>query len=180
MAKITSIGEVRADGSILLYDENIKFREDMTTKRRIMPSAIQKQKLAEYGLQWVTSSFISAIGQTETDLFIRFWNGSYYVYYGFASHFDKIMKSASKGRYFIKNIRPTKRYDKVGNIPLPQDLKMDDTEIFKALEQEYNQVVLEMYKRGTHEIIFDKQTQREFLKIVFAGEEIFLAINNMP
>ena len=178
MAKITSIGEIRDDGSILLYDENIKFREDMTTKRRILPSAIQKQKLSEYGLQWVTSSFISAIGQTDNDLFIRFWNGSYYVYYGFANHYDKILKALSKGRYFIKYIRPTKRFDKLGDLPLPQDLKIDDTELFKAIEQEYNKVILQMFKLGTHEIILDDKTQKEFLKIVYAGETIFLAINN--
>lgn len=176
--KTTSIGEIRPDGSILLYDENIKFRADMTTPRRIQPSAVQKQQLAEWGLQWVRSSFISAVGYLDNDLYIRFWNGSYYVYYGFADHYDKILQAISKGRYFIQNIRPTKSYDKLGDLPLPQDLKIDDTSLFKAIEQEYNAVILEMYKRGTHEIIYDKETQREFLKVTFAGETIYLAINN--
>ena len=68
--RITDIGEVREDGSILLYDENIKGRKDLP--RRIRPSAVQKQVLAENGLQWVLSSFISAIGEDENDLIIRF------------------------------------------------------------------------------------------------------------
>ena len=42
--RITDIGEVREDGSILLYDENIKGRKDLP--RRIRPSAVQKQVLA--------------------------------------------------------------------------------------------------------------------------------------
>lgn len=177
--RTTSIGEINADGSILLYDDNIKFREDMTTPRRLQPSGVQKQKLAEWGLQWVTSSFISAVGYSDNDLYIRFWNGSYYVYYGYANEYDKILKAMSKGRYFIQHIRPTKRYDKLGDLPFKQDLKIDDTAIFKAIEQEYNQVILQMYKEGTHKIIFDKETKKEFLKITFAGESVFLAINNI-
>jgi len=178
MAKVTSIGDVRPDGSILLYDENIKYRADMTTKRRIQPSATQKLKLDEWGLQWVTSSFISAIGVQDNNLFIRFWNGSYYAYYGFASHYDKMLQSISKGRYFIRNIRPTKNYEKLGDLPFKQDLKMDDTELFQAIQNEYNQVIMQMYKLGTHEIIYDDKTKKEFLKIVYAGETVYLAINS--
>jgi len=175
--KQTSIGEIRDDGSILLYDDNLKSREGMP--RRINPSAAQKQKLAEWDLQWVNSSFISGVGKDENDLFIRFWNGSYYQYYGFASYFDNMLKANSKGRYFIRNIRKTKRYAKIGSLPLPNDLKIDDTQLFKEIAQEYNKIVTMMFKMGTHKIIFDKKTQKEFLKISYGGEDIFLAINNM-
>ena len=178
MTRLTSIGELRPDGSILLKNENVNYRQSLSTPATIQPSAMQKQKLAEWGLQWVRSSFISAVGKQDNDLFIRFHNGSYYAYYGFSSHYDKILKAISKGRYFIKNIRPTKNYDKIGALPFPQDIKIDDTELFKRIEEEYNQVVMMMYMRGKHEIVYDKETQREFLKIVYAGETIFLAINN--
>lgn len=179
MARVTSIGEINADGSVTLSGENIKFREDMTTPSRIRPSAVQKQKLAEWGLQWVLSSFISGVGRNDTDLFIRFWNGSYYVYYGFADLYDKMLKAQSKGRYFIRNIRPTKNYEKLDSLPLQNDLKLDDTQLFKSIEDEYNKIVLFMYMNGTHEIIYDEKTQKEFLKIVYAGETIYLAINNV-
>lgn len=178
MARITSIGELRPDGSILLKNENVNYRQALSTPATIQPSAVQKQKLAEWGLQWVRSSFISAIGKQDRDLFIRFHNGSYYVYYGFSSHYDKILKAISKGRYFIKNIRPTKSYDKVGSLPFPQDLKIEDTELFQYIEDEFNEIVKMMYLKGSHEIVYDEKTQREFLKIVYARETIYLAINN--
>jgi hypothetical protein len=175
--RTTSIGEVRDDGSILLYDKNISNREGMP--RRINPSAAQKQKLAEWDLQWVSSSFISAIGKDEKDLFIRFWNGSYYQYYGFASYFDKMLQANSKGRYFIRNIRKTKQYAKIGSLPLPNDLTIDDTELFKQIAQEMNNIVKMMYLKGTKEVIFDDKTQKEFMKITYGGETIFLSINNV-
>lgn len=176
--RVTEIGEVREDGSILLYDENIKGRKGLP--RRIRPSAVQKQKLAENGLQWVLSSFISAIGEDGSDLIMRFWNGSLYRYYGFGKHFEPMVGAPSKGRYFWKHIRGTKRYERVGELPLANDLKMEDTELFKAMADEYNKVVMEMARKGITEVIFDKQSNREFLKISYNGETIYLLISNKP
>jgi len=179
MARVTSIGELRDDGSILLYDDNVKFRQDFTTPRRIRPSTQQKLKMDEWGLQWVTSSFISGIGRQDNDLYIRFWNGSYYVYYGFGSHYERMLKSNSKGRYFWRNIRKTKRYDKIGTLPFPDDSQASDEELFQALANQQNQIVKMMYEKGVSSVVLDPRTQNEFLKIVYRGETIFLAINNV-
>lgn len=178
MQRVTSIGEVRDDGSILLYDKNIKFRKDFTTPRRIMPSSSQKLKLAQWGLQYVTSSFISAVGKDENDLFIRFWNGSYYIYYGFANHYDKMLRANSKGRYFLKNIRPTKSYSKLGSLPFPEDVNVSDDELFKELANQQNAIVREMYEKGVSSIIKNEKGN-EFLKIVYGRQTIFLPINNV-
>lgn len=179
MARVTSIGEVREDGSILLYDDNIKFREDITTPRRIRPSSLQKQQMNEWGLQWVTSSFISGIGRQGDDLFIRFWNGSYYVYFGFGSHYEKMLKANSKGRYFWRNIRKTKRYERIGNLPFPNDVNISDEELFQAMANQQNQIVRMMYEKGKSSLVVDPKTKQEFLKIIYQGETIFLAINNV-
>lgn len=178
MATIQDIGEVRPDGSILLYDEDIKFRKDFTTPRRVRQTAAQKQKLAEMGLQWVTSSFISAIGVSDDDLVIRFLNGSYYRYYGFASHYEKMLKANSQGRYFWRNIRSTKNYVKEGSIPFPNDFTIDDTDLFKEMAKEFNKVVLQMIKLGVTKVVYDEATRREYLKVSYKGEVIFL--NIMP
>jgi hypothetical protein len=176
--RITDIGEVREDGSILLYDENIKGRKDLP--RRIRPSAVQKQVLAENGLQWVLSSFISAIGEDENDLIIRFWNGSLYRYFGFKHQYEPMLGAPSKGKYFWKHIRSTKRYERMGSLPLTKDLAMNDTELFQKMADTYNQVVMEMARKGITEVIFDDQSGREFLKISYNGEVIYLLITKKP
>jgi hypothetical protein len=176
MSRIQDIGEVRPDGSILLYDDDINFRKDMTTPRRVRQTAAQKQKQAEWGLQWVTSSFIASIGVSDSDLVIRFLNGSYYRYYGFASHYEKMLSSSSKGRYFWRYIRSTKNYIKEGNLPLPNDFTIDDTDLFKQMAKEFNKVVMQMVKAGVTKVIYDEATQREYLKVSYKGETIFLNI----
>lgn len=176
--RTTEIGEVREDGSILLYDENIKGRKGLP--RRIRPSAAQKQVLAEKGLQWVLSSFISAIGDDEGDLVIRFHNGSLYRYYGFAPHMDKMLGATSKGKYFWRHIRDTKNYVREGELKFKTDLAMEDTELFESMQAEMNKVIMEMAKKGTTEVIFDKESGREFLKISYNGENIFLLITSKP
>jgi len=176
--KITDIGEVREDGSILLYDENIDRRQGLP--RRIRPSAVQKQQLLECGLQWVLSSFISGVGTDGEDLLIRFWNGSLYKYYGFAKHLEGMIRAPSKGRYFWRYIRGTKNYEKTTTLPLSNDLKMDDTELFKSMKAQVNAVVMEMARKGVTEIVFDDDSGREFLKISYNGETVFLLITKKP
>lgn len=118
MVDLSSLGTVQKDGSILLSNKNINYREEMTGDyQRIRQTPDQNYELSELGYQPVNnSSFISAVGVFDRDLRIRFHNGSVYEYYGFANHFDGIMKANSKGQYFNRNIRPTKQYAKIANI----------------------------------------------------------------
>ena len=59
----------------LLQDKNRKYR-------RYGYGSGEKIKLANYGLQWVLSSNVSAIGVAGDDLIVRFHNGSLYQYDG--------------------------------------------------------------------------------------------------
>lgn len=141
---MTKLGTIQADGSILLYDENIKFREQMTDHyRRIRQTTRQSVWLGEKGYTTIVSSFISAASVKDDDLYIRFHNGSLYVYYGFAKEFDNLMKANSKGQYFHRRIRPTMNYKKLGDMPFPTNiadkpmLEMSDEAMFKALDVDY-------------------------------------------
>lgn len=174
MSRIQDIGEIREDGSILLYDENISRREGLP--RRIRQTAPQKQKLAEWGFKWVNSSFISGIAEQDDDLLIRFHNGSYYRYIGFGSHLDKMFQAPSKGRYFWRNIRGTRNYVREGELPFPNDLQIEDTDLFKEMASQFNKVVMDMVRLGVTKVIFDQRTQREYLKVSYRGEVIFLNI----
>ena len=175
MRAIEGLGEIREDGSILLYDENIKQREGLP--RRVQPSAVQKQRLAEWGLQWVRSSFISGIGVNDDDLFIRFWNGSLYQYYGFAKQYEKMLQAPSKGKYFWRNIRRTKSYAKVDTLPLPDDLALDDTQLFNEIAKEFNKVIADMIRFGVTKVVYDEVSRNEFLQVKYKGETIHLLIN---
>ena len=141
---MTSIGVVMADGSILLHDENIKYREEMTAHyQRIAQSPDQKDQLDKWGYQAVNSSFISGVGVFGDNLRIRFHNASVYEYYGFADRFDKMLMANSKGQFFNYYIRPTKRYKYIGKLEFPSGVpnvpqaKLSDEQMFQVLEFKY-------------------------------------------
>ena len=91
-----------------------------------------------------------------------------------------MIKAPSKGRYFWRYIRGTKNYEKTTTLPLSNDLKMDDTELFKSMKAQVNAVVMEMARKGVTEIVFDDESGREFLKISYNGETVFLLITKKP
>jgi hypothetical protein len=98
----------------------------------------EKINLVEQGLQHVLSSNVSAVGVSGDDLIIRFHNGSLYEYSNMANSFPKILKSNSKGKWVWKYLRRSNvPYRKIGTISLPDDLKMDDEELFKAIDNIY-------------------------------------------
>ena len=69
------LGTVRADGSILLNDENIKFRDAMTGRfQRVRQTTKQRMFLTENGFTPTNSSFIRGVGVNDKDLYIRFIN----------------------------------------------------------------------------------------------------------
>lgn len=146
------IGTVRADGSILLDDENIKFREAMTKRfQRIRQTTKQRVFLAENGLTAVTSSFISAIGTRDDDLFVRFHNSSFYIYYGYAHLYEDMLRANSKGQFFNRYVRPTRRYEKIDNVPFPTNLGesplayLEDQEMMTAMDMDYIRKVISQF-----------------------------------
>lgn len=145
MLDLSHLGELQADGSILLFDKNIKYREAMTGYyRRIRQSNEQKSFLGSKGYTVVTSSVISAVRESDDNLYIRFHNSSVYVYYGFGGMLSSVLAANSKGQFFNKNIRPTMMYDKLESLPLPKEYALDlpqakasDEEMFDKLEVDY-------------------------------------------
>ena len=50
---------------------------------------------------------------------------------------DKLLKSNSKGKWVWNNLRRKKvKYEKVGNLPLKRDWKVEDEELFEGLRTE--------------------------------------------
>ena len=146
MIDLSVLGTLRPDGSILLDNTNIAFREAMTGDyNRIRQTVDQKFELGELGYVVVDSSFISAVGVFGDNLRIRFHNGSVYEYYGFANRFDAMMRALSKGQYFNRNIRPTKNFAKLGNIDFSGGnvMALEDNEVFTQIEtQDFARVVM--------------------------------------
>ena len=139
------LGVILPDGSIELTNTNVKYREVMSGDyRRIRQTPRQIMYLERNNLQWVNSSFISAIGVKDNNLVIRFHNSSQYIYYGYANHYDRMLAANSKGQYFNRNIRKTKRYEKIESLPFPESEltprpieKLTDEMLFKALDFDY-------------------------------------------
>lgn len=138
------IGTIQQDGTLLLHDKNIKYRDAMTGHyQRIRNTTKQRVWLSENGFTPITSSFISGAGVKDDDLYIRFHNASVYVYYGLAKYYDNLLLSNSKGQYFHRAIRPTLRYKKLSNMPFPNTVEpsplefMEDEQLFDVIDFDY-------------------------------------------
>lgn len=70
-----------------------------------MPKAIEMRRKIE--VNEVDSSVIKSIGYNKNVLVVEFHNGSLYRYNDFPKDlYDMFMAAESKGRFFVKNIRP--------------------------------------------------------------------------
>ena len=115
---------------ILLEDKNREYR-------RYRPNEVEKIQLANNGLQWVLSSNVSAIGVSGEDLIIRFHNGSLYRYSNVGNRFEDIMRSNSKGHWvWVYLRRRAVPYEKIGTLPLNEDLELTDEEVMGRIVDE--------------------------------------------
>ena len=115
----------------LLQDLNRDYRRFRHTPR-------ERSFLGLNGLQPVLSSNVSAVGVKGEDLIIRFHNGSVYSYRNRGNDYDKILQSNSKGKWVWRFLRRTNAfYEKLGMIPLPDDIGVTDKDIFQEIDNRY-------------------------------------------
>jgi hypothetical protein len=101
--------------------------------QRILPDFESRQQLRQQGYTWVLSSNVSAVRKFGNDLIIRFHNGSVYRYPNQGQQIDSIINSDSKGRWVWNNLRRANvPYEKLGAMPLGQDLDMTDEEVMQV------------------------------------------------
>lgn len=106
--------------------------------RRYRHNPRERSYLGLQGLQPVLSSNVSAIGVRGDSLLIRFHNGSVYSYRGKANDYDNLLKSNSKGKWVWRYLRrKNAMYEKLGVIPLPDDIGVTDEEIFQEINNRY-------------------------------------------
>lgn len=98
----------------------------------------EKAFLGLNGLQHVLSSNVSSVGVKDDKLIIRFHNGSMYEYPGKADDYEKLLNSNSKGKWVWRNLRRKKTaYKKIGVLPLPDDHRVTDDDIFQEIDNRY-------------------------------------------
>jgi hypothetical protein len=125
----------------LLEDKGREYRRFRFTPR-------ERAFLSLNGFQPVLSSNVAGVGIREngiiigneigTDLLIRFHNGSVYAYRNRGSDYDNILKSNSKGQWVWRNLRRRNvPYEKLGAIPLPDDIGVTDEQIFQEIDNRY-------------------------------------------
>jgi hypothetical protein len=115
----------------LLEDLNRDYQRYRFTPR-------ERAFLGLQGLQPVLSSNVAAVGVRNTELLIRFHNGSVYSYRGKADQYENILKSNSKGKWVWRNLRRKNApYEKIGVIPLPDDIGVTDEDIFQEIDNRY-------------------------------------------
>ena len=127
---------------IQLIDKNREYK-------RFRPSASEKIALANNGLQWVLSSNVSALGVNDNDLIIRFQNGSLYKYPNQAKLYEPMLQSNSKGHFvWVKLRRPKVAYQKIGALPLENDIETTDEDIFNLVDLEGLAVMARLQQLG--------------------------------
>lgn len=106
--------------------------EEKREYKRIVPTIKERGALSEKGYTWVLSSNVSAVAQQGGDLYIRFHNGSLYRYPNKANLFERILAASSKGKWVWRFLRRKNvSYEKVGTLPLDQDIDVSDEEIIE-------------------------------------------------
>lgn len=104
--------------------------------QRILHSDASEQKLNSLGYETVFSSNVSAATTQGNDLIIRFHNASVYKYIGKANLFERLMGAASKGKWVWRFLRrPQVPFEKIGSLPLPEDIMVSDEEIIRPVKQ---------------------------------------------
>jgi len=106
--------------------------------QRILPSDNSVAVLERNGFEPVFSSNVSAVATSGKDLVIRFHNGSIYSYTNQAKNYDRLIASASKGKWVWRFLRkPNVPYQKIGSLPLPEDVDRDDVAIQEQRPPQY-------------------------------------------
>lgn len=149
---------------ILLQDKNRDYR-------RWSHSAPERFELAKNGFQAVESSNVSAVGRSDDDLMIRFLNGSVYRYFGMGENLMNILSATSKGKWVWRFLRRAGvPYEKIGVLPLPDDLTITDEELFDLGDQKYFEEMV-AYVGATRKIVETPLGKMEYIEVM--GREIW-------
>jgi len=106
--------------------------------KRIINSDTSIKKLNELGYEWIFSSNVSAAAVRGKDLIIRFHNSSVYRYANQGKNYERLMAAASKGKWVWRFLRrPNVPYQKIGSLPLPEDVDVDDETIQEQPKRKY-------------------------------------------
>jgi hypothetical protein len=103
---------------------------------RILTPVSDQRTLRAEGYTPFFSSNVSAGQRDGSDLYIRFHNGSVYIYPNKGSRFNDLLVSPSKGKWVWKNLRKANvSYSKVGSFPLTGDRDLTDEEMFTEISK---------------------------------------------
>ena len=104
---------------------------------RIKTSVANQQILRSQGYTPVFSSNVSAIQRNVSDLYIRFHNGSVYLYPNQGDRFNDLLTSPSKGKWVWRELRRKNvPYSRVGDFPLDGDLDLTNEQMEERIKEE--------------------------------------------
>lgn len=105
--------------------------DEKRTYQRILPNSREVGIMRRNGFTPLASSNVSAASERNGDLYVRFWNGSIYRYPKQGKNFERLVGAASHGKWVWRFLRRANApYEKVGSLPLDQDIDVTDEELF--------------------------------------------------
>ena len=95
--------------------------------QRLEHTKEERDRLDRAGFTPVLSSNVSAIGEHNGDLYIRFHGGNSYIYPNSGDLYRPMLQSSSKGRFVWNQLRRKNvPYRRIANVILPKDVPSRD------------------------------------------------------
>lgn len=130
--------------------------------RRYEHTGPERRRLDQAGFTPVLSSNVSAIGEHDGDLYIRFHGGSSYVYPGSGDLYVPMLQSSSKGRFVWNQLRRKNvPYRRIPNVILPKDVPSTDLMLPEATMEVSNEVFNELLAANQNIV---REMQRSFIE----------------
>jgi hypothetical protein len=130
--------------------------------RRYEHTEDEINRLDRSGFTPVLSSNVSAIGEHNGDLYIRFHGGNSYVYPNSGDLYQAMLQSSSKGRFVWNRLRKANvPYRRIANVRLPKDVPSTDINLPEAT-MEVTSNVLQALVRENAKVM--QELDRSYLK----------------
>jgi hypothetical protein len=143
----------------------------------------ERARLDQSGYTPVLSSNVSAIGEYNGDLYIRFHGGNSYVYPNSGDLYRPMLQSSSKGRFVWNRLRRANvPYRRIANVRLPKDVPSKDMNLPEATIEVTSDILQQLVREnaGVMQELERSYLQPSDVKTLITDKGIFKLADTQP
>ena len=151
--------------------------------RRLEHTKDERDRLDRSGFTPVLSSNVSAIGEHNDDLYVRFHGGHSYIYPGSGDLYRPMLQSSSKGRFVWTQLRKKNvAYRRIANVRLPKDVPSTDMNLPESTIEVTSEVLqgLVMENKNIMKELTKSYLQPSDVKTLITDKGIFVLAGKPP